>query len=229
MLWHPKTLQILAMYNVFFSFLAVFPLPESYQNDPKFHFNTLLSSDTQKSSKNVENTTVFWSRCETVFGPPPPAKADIATAILTNVIEHLVLLFCPPISTPSPPKRCGRILFFPGKVVAAGDERQLACASGAGALVLSDVFGSYMVFCNVRLRSYRMFWNLWLQIAARWQHDCCHVPLPCAFIHAILPRDVAQRIVMAAWMLHGTSVGEAAGARNIVIFRAFWRWFFATV
>ena len=41
----------------------------------------------------------------------PPAKADIATAILTNVIEHLVLLFCPPISTPSPPKRCGRIFF----------------------------------------------------------------------------------------------------------------------
>ena len=24
------------------------------------------------------------------FWPPPPAKADIATAILTNVIEHLV-------------------------------------------------------------------------------------------------------------------------------------------
>ena len=43
----------------------------------------------------------------------PPAKADIATAILTNVIEHLVLLFCPPISTPSPPKRCGRIYFIP--------------------------------------------------------------------------------------------------------------------
>ena len=93
---------------MFFSFLAVFPLPESYQNDPKFHFNTLLRSDTQKSSKNVENTTVFWSRCETVFAPP--AKADIATAISMNVIEHLVLLFCPPISTPSPPKRCGRIL-----------------------------------------------------------------------------------------------------------------------
>ena len=90
---------------MFFSFLAVFPLPESYQNDPKFHFNTLLRSDTQKSSKNVENTTVFWSRCETVFGvwsrcetvfgPPPPAKADIATAILTNVIELLVLLLPP--------------------------------------------------------------------------------------------------------------------------------------
>ena len=38
----------------------------------------------------------FWSRCEIVFGPPPPpAKADIATAILTNVIEHLVLLLPP--------------------------------------------------------------------------------------------------------------------------------------
>ena len=85
--------------TMFLSFLAVFPLPESYQNDPKFHFNTLLRSDTQKSSKNVENTTVFWSRCETVFGvwsrcetvfAPLPAKADIATARLTNVIEHLV-------------------------------------------------------------------------------------------------------------------------------------------
>ena len=80
---------------MFFSFLAVFPLPESYQNDPKFHFNTLSRSDTQKSSKKVENTTRGWSRCEIVFGPPPPAKADIATAILTNVIEHLVLLLPP--------------------------------------------------------------------------------------------------------------------------------------
>ena len=79
---------------MFFSFLAVFPLPESYQNDPKFRFNTLLGSDTQKSSKKVENTTIGWSRCETVFGHPP-AKADIATAILTNVIEHLVLLLPP--------------------------------------------------------------------------------------------------------------------------------------
>ena len=46
---------------------------------------------------------------------PPPAKADIATAILTNVIEHLdafSVAVCTPISTPSPPKRCGRILNF---------------------------------------------------------------------------------------------------------------------
>ena len=105
-----KPCKILLCTMCFSIFGRFFHLPESYQNDPKFHFNTLLRSETQKSSKNVENTTVFWSRCETVFGPP--AKADIATAILTNVIEHLVLLFCPPISTPSPPKRCGRIFTF---------------------------------------------------------------------------------------------------------------------
>ena len=29
-------------------------------------------------------------------------------------------------------------------------------------------------------RSYRVFWNLWLQIAAKWLYDCCHVVRPCA-------------------------------------------------
>ena len=79
---------------MFFSFLAVFPLPESYQNDPKFHFNTLLRSDTQKSSKNVEPPPYSGLGAKP-FLAPPPAKADIATAILTNVIEHLVLLLPP--------------------------------------------------------------------------------------------------------------------------------------
>ena len=68
--------------TMFFAFLAVFPVPESYQNDPKINFKTLLRSDTQKSSKKVENTTIGWSRCETVFGvwsrcetvfAPPPS------------------------------------------------------------------------------------------------------------------------------------------------------------
>ena len=39
-----KNPHIIAIYSVF-SFLSVLPLPEAYQNDPKFHFNTLLSSD----------------------------------------------------------------------------------------------------------------------------------------------------------------------------------------
>ena len=84
--WHPKTIQHIAIYSVF-SFLSVFPLPEADQNDPKFRFNGLLSSDTQKSSKKRANTTLPRSRCEIVFAPPP-AKADIATAILTNVITE---------------------------------------------------------------------------------------------------------------------------------------------
>ena len=102
----PCKILLCTMFFIFGRFSIAGKLPKWPKNSI---FNTLLRSDTQKSSKNVENTTVFWSRCETVFGPPSPAKADIATAILTNVIEHLVLLFCPPISTPSPPTRCGRI------------------------------------------------------------------------------------------------------------------------
>ena len=46
MLWHPKTIQNIAIYSVF-SFLSVFPLPEADQTDSKFHFNDLLSSDTK--------------------------------------------------------------------------------------------------------------------------------------------------------------------------------------
>ena len=51
-----KNIQNIAIYNVF-SFFSVFPLPEAYQNNPKFHFNTLLSSDTQKSLKHLVKTT----------------------------------------------------------------------------------------------------------------------------------------------------------------------------
>ena len=63
-------------YNFLFSFLSVFPLPEAYQNDPKFHLNTLLSSNTQKSSKHLANTTWFWVRYETFQEAPPATKAD---------------------------------------------------------------------------------------------------------------------------------------------------------
>jgi len=81
MLWHPKTLQNIAMYNYnynVFSFLAVFPLPASYQNDPKFHFNTLLRSDcsdTQKSSKNESKTPANSGLgAKPFFAPPAQLK-----------------------------------------------------------------------------------------------------------------------------------------------------------
>ena len=65
-----KTIQNIAICSVF-SFLSVFPMPEADQNDPKFRFNTILSSDTQKSSEKHANTTNTRSRCEIVFAPPP--------------------------------------------------------------------------------------------------------------------------------------------------------------
>ena len=107
MLWHPKTLQNLAMYNVFFIF-GRFSIAGKLPKWPKIPFQYPLAlrhpKILEKCRKHhrilVSARNRFWA---------PPAKADIATAILTNVIEQLVLLFCPPISTPSPPKRCGRI------------------------------------------------------------------------------------------------------------------------
>ena len=77
------------------SFLSVFPLPKTSQNDPKLHLHTFLTSNTQKSSKKHENT----NRIRLA----PPAKADIATAILTNVTWAFSVAVCTPISTPSPP------------------------------------------------------------------------------------------------------------------------------
>ena len=97
--------KILLCTMFFFSFLAVFPLPESYQNDPKFHFNTLSCAQTPKNPRKMSKTPPYSGLGAKPFLgsglgakpflPPPPAKADIATAILTNVIEHLVLLLPP--------------------------------------------------------------------------------------------------------------------------------------
>ena len=93
MLWHPKTLQNLAMYNVFFIF-GRFSIAGKLPKWPKIPFQCPLAlrhpKVLEKCRKHhrilVSVRNRFW---------PPPAKADIATAILTNVIEHLVLLLPP--------------------------------------------------------------------------------------------------------------------------------------
>ena len=110
MLWHPKTLQNLAMYHVFFifgRFSIAGKLPKwlkiPFQYPRALRHSKILEKCRKHHRILVSVRNRFWA---------PPAKADIATAILTNVIEHLVLLFCPPISTPSPPKRCGRIKIY---------------------------------------------------------------------------------------------------------------------
>ena len=93
MLWHPKTLQNLAMHNVFFIF-GRFSIAGKLPKWPKIPFQYPLAlrhpKILEKCRKHhrilVSVRNRFWA---------PPAKADIATAILTNVIEHLVLLLPP--------------------------------------------------------------------------------------------------------------------------------------
>ena len=84
---------------------------------------------------------------------------------------------------------------FPCKVAAGDDERYLVCATGAAAVV-PDAIGSFYVFCN------------------KWLFLWCSSMRPEAV--------VADRIVMAAWMLHGLCFGEEAGARHLVFFRVKW-------
>ena len=94
MLWHPKTLQNLAMYNVFFIF-GRFSIAGKLPKWPKIPFQYPLGL---RHPKILEKSRKHHHRLVSVrnrFWPPPPAKADIATAILTNVIEHLVLLLPP--------------------------------------------------------------------------------------------------------------------------------------
>ena len=116
---------------------------------------------------------------------------------------------------------------FPCKVAAAGDGGQLVCDAGVGRSFWCFLLprcngGLKLLWMRLCVRSYRVFWNLWLLIAVEWLHDCCHVLLPCAWIDAGLPPGAAKRIVMAAWMLHGVCFGEEAGARNHVCFGVKW-------
>ena len=103
MLWHPKTLQNLAMYNVFFIF-GRFSIAGKLPKWPKIPFQYPLAlrhpKILEKCRKHhrilVSVRNRFWGlvSVRNRFWAPP-AKADIATAILTNVIEHLVLLLPP--------------------------------------------------------------------------------------------------------------------------------------
>ena len=52
-------------------------------------------AQTPKNPRKMSKTPPYSGLGAKPFLAPPPAKADIATAILTNVIEHLVLLLPP--------------------------------------------------------------------------------------------------------------------------------------
>ena len=83
-----------AMYNVFFIF-GRFSLAGKLPKWPKIPFQYPLAlrypKILEKSRKHHQGLVSVRNR----LWAPPPAKADIAAAILTNVIEHLVLLLPP--------------------------------------------------------------------------------------------------------------------------------------
>ena len=72
---------------------------------------------------------------------------------------------------------------FPCKVAPAGDERYLVCAAVAAWIVLMCDWFLMLVWlqgavCVFVCRSYRLIWNLGLQIGVEWLHECCIVALP---------------------------------------------------
>ena len=76
---------------------------------------------------------------------------------------------------------------FPCKVAAADDERYLVCATGAAAVGLSFFLpqcngGLKLLWVCLCVRSYRVFWNLRLQIALEWLHDSCHLVFWCCSV-----------------------------------------------
>ena len=70
--------------------------------------------------------------------------------------------------------------------------------------------GFKLLWVCLRVRSYRVFWNLWLQIAMEWLHDCC----------ILLSSGAVKRIAMAASRLLGAAAARvilwsfAAGSRK---------------
>ena len=100
---------------------------------------------------------------------------------------------------------------FPCKVAAGDDERYLVCAAGAAAVGLSFFLpqcngGFKLLWVCLCVRSYRVFWNLCLQIALEWPHDVARALFwggsrstkPCVFPCKVAAGDDERYIVCAA-------------------------------
>ena len=132
---------------------------------------------------------------------------------------------------------------FPCKVAPAGDERYLVCAAGAAAVEPS---ANRFLLCVLQ----RVVVHVCVVLCVSWLSGCrsqcngcmivvvlsCHVrremrvgnlKLPSLDAHgntrdAGWELEVAKRVVMAAWMLHGLRFGGKPGAGNLVFFRVKW-------
>ena len=100
---------------------------------------------------------------------------------------------------------------FPCKVAAGDDERYLVCAAGAAAVGLSFFLpqcngGFKLLWVCLCVRSYRVFWNLCLQIALEWLHDVARALFwggsrstkPCVFPCKVAAGDDERYLVCAA-------------------------------
>ena len=94
----------------------------------------------------------------------------------------------------------GRVQWVRWRGTVGKVESAVGTVDGCGLLLWLQA--ALLAFLCVCAQS-KEIWNLGLQIAVGWLHDCCHVVLPCAWRDAGLPRGVAKRIVLAAWMLRG--------------------------
>ena len=109
------------------------------------------------------------------------------------------------------------------KVAPAGDERYLVCAAGAGWVrprlgVVRTVMAASMCFVYNCTLSYIVFWNLCLQTHC---NGCMIVVVLCCHVRRemrVFEPDVARRIVMAAWMLHGLRFGRKPGQETLCFF-----------
>ena len=100
---------------------------------------------------------------------------------------------------------------FPCKVAAAGEERYLVCAAGAAAVGLPFFLphcngGFKLLWVCLCVRSYRVFWNLCLQIALEWLHDVARALFwggsrstkPCVFPCKVAAAGEERYLVCAA-------------------------------
>ena len=100
---------------------------------------------------------------------------------------------------------------FPCKVAAGDDERYLVCAAGAAAVGLSVFLpqcngGFKLLWVCLCVRSYRVFWNLCLQITLEWLHDVARALFwggsrstkPCVFPCKVAAGDDERYLVCAA-------------------------------
>ena len=101
---------------------------------------------------------------------------------------------------------------FPCKVAAGDDERYLVCAAVAAAVGLPFFFlphcngGFKLRWVCLCVRSYRVFWNLCLEIALEWLHDVARASFwggsrstkPCVFPCKVAAGDDERYLVCAA-------------------------------